>query len=269
MTYLVVAALSIGTLIGFGLGGAAIQTTVRQTYIGVDWQELEEDGNPPAGEPAPCLPPEVREYPTPRFDLVWGFLAANPYVVVADAAPGTFDEFGNPRDLFGWIAVGVRTAQHAPDTEAVVDECADWRPRANGSRPSTRPRRRSTSARCRRGSWDSRSTHCSAPARCCGHGAAPRCPRGACPPGAAWPEAQASGGATVRERRVVAVVGGSAARTSSSSPRMAPRRARSASSPCERADATSASSVRPSSSSVAGGAGGAASVTSAGVGRRP
>ena len=36
VTYLVVAALSIGTLIAFGLGGAAIQTTVRQTYIGVD-----------------------------------------------------------------------------------------------------------------------------------------------------------------------------------------------------------------------------------------
>ena len=128
VTYLVVAALSVGTLIGFGLGGAAIQTTVRQTYIGVDWQSLETDGPPPSGQPAPCLPPEVREYTTPRFDLVWGLLAANPYVVVADAAPGSFDEFGSPRDLFGWIAVGVRTAQHAPDTEAVVDDCANWRP---------------------------------------------------------------------------------------------------------------------------------------------
>ena len=128
VTYLVVAALSVGTLIGFGLGGAAIQTTVRQTYIGVDWQSLESDGPPPSGQPAPCLPPEVREYTTPRFDLVWGLLAANPYVVVADAAPGSFDEFGSPRDLFGWIAVGVRTAQHAPDTEAVVDDCANWRP---------------------------------------------------------------------------------------------------------------------------------------------
>ena len=128
VTYLVVAALSIGTLIAFGLGGTAIQTTVRQTYVGVDWQALEQDGPPPAGELAPCLPPDIREYPTPRFDLVWGFLAANPYVVLADAAPGTFDEYGSPRDLFGWIAVGVRSAQHAPETDALIDDCATWRP---------------------------------------------------------------------------------------------------------------------------------------------
>ena len=32
VTYLVVAALSVGTLIAFGLGGASIQSTVRQTY---------------------------------------------------------------------------------------------------------------------------------------------------------------------------------------------------------------------------------------------
>lgn len=127
VTYLVVAALSIGTLIAFGLGGASIQTTVRQTIIAVDWQQLEENGTPPGDGRAPCLPPAVREYPTPRFDLVWGFLAANPYVVVADAAPGTFDEFGAPRDLFGWIAVGVRTAQHPPDFDAVIDECANYR----------------------------------------------------------------------------------------------------------------------------------------------
>lgn len=128
VTYLAVAALSIGTLIAFGLGGAAVQSTVTQKYIGVDWTQFDENGMPPDSGPVDCLPPETRVYQTPRFDLVWGFLAANPYVVVADAAPGSFDAQGNPRDLFGWIAVGVRGAQQAPELDPVVDDCTGWTP---------------------------------------------------------------------------------------------------------------------------------------------
>ncbi|MFF2277238.1 ABC transporter permease [Agromyces sp. NPDC058126] len=127
VTYLVVAALSIGTVIAFALGGAAMQSTVQQTYISVDYERLDENGLPPDGEDVPCLPAETVEYQVPRFDHVWGFLAANPYVVVADASPGTFDDYGSPRDLFGWIAVGVRQAQHAPDLSPVYDECEQWR----------------------------------------------------------------------------------------------------------------------------------------------
>ena len=128
VTYLVVAALSLGTLIAFGLGGASIQSTVNQTLIAVDYQALDEDGLPPNGGEVPCLGPTEHQYQTPRFDTVWGFLAANPYVVVADASPITFDRYGQPRDLFGWIAVGVRQAQHAPDLEPVSDECASFKP---------------------------------------------------------------------------------------------------------------------------------------------
>jgi ABC-2 type transport system permease protein len=126
VTYLVIAALSLGTLIAFGLGGASVQSTVRSTYIGVDWEQLDENGLPPGGGRPACLPPVTNTYQAPRFDVVWGFLAANPYVVVADAAPGTFDENGNPRDLFGWIAVWVRGAQQAPELETVTDDCANW-----------------------------------------------------------------------------------------------------------------------------------------------
>jgi ABC-2 type transport system permease protein len=133
VTYLAVAALSIGTLIAFGLGGVAVQSTVTQKYIGVDWAQFDENGMPPDSGPVDCLPPETRVYQTPRFDLVWGFLAANPYVVVADAAPGSFDAQGNPRDLFGWIAVGVRGAQQAPELDPVVDDCSGWTP--NGQYP--------------------------------------------------------------------------------------------------------------------------------------
>ncbi len=135
VTYLVVAALSLGTLIAFGLGGAAMQSTVTQTYTGVDWNRLDENGVPLDDGPVPCLPTETYEYQTPRFDHVWGFLAANPYVVVADAAPGSFDANGNPRDLFGWIAVGVRSAQHPPELSSVVDDCATWTPQGASVQP--------------------------------------------------------------------------------------------------------------------------------------
>ncbi|MEI5583152.1 MULTISPECIES: ABC transporter permease [unclassified Agromyces] len=127
VTYLVVAALSIGTLIAFGLGGASVRSEARTTNTYVDWAAVERDGVPPGEEP-PCLPSETYSYQVPRFDFVWGFLAANPYVVVADAAPGSFDEHGNPNDLFGWIATGVRQAQHAPELEVEYDECANWTP---------------------------------------------------------------------------------------------------------------------------------------------
>jgi ABC-2 type transport system permease protein len=138
VTYLVVAALSVGTLIAFGLGGASIQSTVNQTTIAVDYQALDEDGLPPNGGEVPCLGPTEYQYQTPRFDAVWGFLAANPYVVVADASPITFDQFGSPRDLFGWIAVGVRQAQHAPDLEPVYDECASFKPDGSWEDPAYR-----------------------------------------------------------------------------------------------------------------------------------
>ncbi|MDF0512906.1 ABC transporter permease [Agromyces sp. H3Y2-19a] len=140
VTYLVVAALSVGTLIAFGLGGAAVQTTVKQTIIGVDYQQLDENGLAPGGGEVPCLPPNTWEQQTPRFDLVWGFLAANPYVVVADAAPGSFDEDGNPTDLFGWIAVGVRQAQQAPETEVVIDECSEYSSKGYAPYDSPTPR---------------------------------------------------------------------------------------------------------------------------------
>jgi len=124
-TYLTVAALSIGTLIAFALGGLAFQSEARSTYIGVDYS-VGGEIDPSTGYPeqVECLPPETYEYLVPRFDYVWGILAANPYIVLADAAPTTFDDNGNPQDLFGAISTGVRSAQLAPELEMVSDECA-------------------------------------------------------------------------------------------------------------------------------------------------
>jgi ABC-2 type transport system permease protein len=116
-TYLLVAMLSIGTLIAFALGGLVVQTdrTTTSTY-GIDYNS--------DGDPIRCSQPETSTYPTPRFDLFWGVLVANPYVLLADAVPTTYSEGGYPEDLFGYIKLGVRSAQ-VPIVDTVYDACSD------------------------------------------------------------------------------------------------------------------------------------------------
>ncbi len=116
LSYLVVAALSVGTLIAFTVGGIAVQTTV--TYASNYGITYDEDG-----VATECSPTETSSYPTPRFDLFWGVLAANPYVLLADAVPTTYND-DYPTDLFGSIKFGLRSAQLAPDTEITFDECS-------------------------------------------------------------------------------------------------------------------------------------------------
>jgi ABC-type transport system involved in multi-copper enzyme maturation permease subunit len=136
-TYLVVAALVVGTLIAFGLVGATMRTDQTYTSRSIDWESYKD------GE-FPCMPGETpsEEYPcvqdpTPecgewssytnqvlRFDRVWWILAANPFVILADATPTKFDTHGYPVDLFGQIKFGIRSAQQAPAAEVVWDECS-------------------------------------------------------------------------------------------------------------------------------------------------
>jgi ABC-2 type transport system permease protein len=116
-TYLLVAALSIGTLIAFALGGLVVQTdrTTTSNY-GTDYNSQ--------GEAIRCSPSTTSTYPTPRFDLFWGVLVANPYVLLADAVPTTYNDYGSPEDLFGYIKLGVRSAQ-VPIVDTVYDECSN------------------------------------------------------------------------------------------------------------------------------------------------
>jgi len=119
--YLMVAVLSLGTLISFALLGTATQSTltsVDRTVLSSTYDD--ETG---AETDIVCSPPTTTTYPVPRFDYYWWILAANPYVVVADAAPGEFDAGGNTVDLFGTIAVGVRSAQAAPDLSTENNYC--------------------------------------------------------------------------------------------------------------------------------------------------
>jgi hypothetical protein len=114
VTYLLVALLSIGTLIGFSLGGLAAQSqgTSRYDYA-VDYTE----------QPLECVEGDPQPITIPRFDRVWWILAANPYFVVADAAPTHYAAYNSPDDLFGWIKLGLRSAQQVPDLEQVYSDC--------------------------------------------------------------------------------------------------------------------------------------------------
>lgn len=137
-TYLVVAALVVGTVIAFGLVGATMRTEQVNNYRSLDWAAYDEEGVYPCmpGETPtddyPCVDdatPECGEWETYtnevlRFDRVWWILAANPFVILADATPTEFSAEGYPVDLFGQIKLGVRTAQEEPPAETTYDECS-------------------------------------------------------------------------------------------------------------------------------------------------
>lgn len=110
-TYLVVAALTLGTLIAFGLGGTALRSEAT-SYS----RPYDSTGN------VDCDRWETYTYDTPRFDRVWWVLAANPFVVLADATPTVYDSNGWPVDMFGQIKYMVRSAQLSPQ-EQRWDEC--------------------------------------------------------------------------------------------------------------------------------------------------
>ncbi|MCX7521833.1 ABC transporter permease [Microbacterium sp. STN6] len=122
LSYLVIAALSVGTLIAFGLLGSVTRSTVTETYVGFNADSYDDSTGQPV-DPV-CMPAQTNTYETPRFDLYWGILAANPYVVLADAAPDGFDRAGNPTNLFAAISGGVRFLQDEPELTRHIDDCA-------------------------------------------------------------------------------------------------------------------------------------------------
>ena len=130
VSYLVIAALSIGTLIAFGLGGIAVQSqaTATERYYVETAPDPSVNPDTPVKPDAPielpvCSPPTIRTYNVPRFDFFWGVLVANPYVLLADAVPTQFDSNGQPKDLFGVVKTSVRSVQKAPDLHPVSNDC--------------------------------------------------------------------------------------------------------------------------------------------------
>jgi len=129
-TYLVVAALAVGTPLGFGLIGMAVSsegtTYIRSFETGPDGMPQCRDGERSCGDdPAQFVCGEWQEEPrrVPRFDYVWWMLSANPFVILGDATPTTFNEYGYPDDLFGSLKMSVRSAQIPPDLEQRWDDC--------------------------------------------------------------------------------------------------------------------------------------------------
>lgn len=110
-TYLVVALFSVGTLIGFGVGTIAFQT--EETREEIAWDYDQQSGDSTCRETG-------RTYETvvARPDRVWWMLAANPYVIVADAIPPDLGVDDYPTDVFSTIAYGVRAAQLQPPAES-------------------------------------------------------------------------------------------------------------------------------------------------------
>jgi hypothetical protein len=122
VTYLVVAFLSIGTLIFFGLAGA-VTMQFREISYGYPaesyWQDAEQCATDQecleALDPECTFPDDSFTQTYWRYDYYWWILAANPYVIIADFAPTTLSEDGYPTDVFGSIKQGARAAQIPPD----------------------------------------------------------------------------------------------------------------------------------------------------------
>ena len=148
LSYLAVAALTIGTLLAFGLGAALSTEDVVESYPSVQcattegFEELY--GGPFGTDPAPVplsdgsyrpedLPAgctqttESYETQQARTDRVWWLLAPNPFVVVADAAPSLGEvppglvgrerqeaESARELDVLGAIGDAVREARQGP-----------------------------------------------------------------------------------------------------------------------------------------------------------
>jgi ABC-type transport system involved in multi-copper enzyme maturation permease subunit len=118
VSYLFVAVLTVGTLVTFALGGLAIQSHGSYTYKGFP---TDDQGNA-TGTTCEVLETDTRN--VPRFDYFWGVLVANPFVIIADAAPNHFDGRGNANDLFGSLKAEERQAQLTPVLNEVDNECS-------------------------------------------------------------------------------------------------------------------------------------------------
>ena len=81
MSYLLVFALGVGTVITFGLATAM---TSRQETVTYESPPVDENGYPIPGQPA-----QVETYTTrvPHPEYVWWLVAPNPFVILADSAP--------------------------------------------------------------------------------------------------------------------------------------------------------------------------------------
>jgi ABC-type transport system involved in multi-copper enzyme maturation permease subunit len=89
LSYLTVFALTVGTLISFGIGAAMSTEQVTEKSVCPSKTELMDQGVPPEQVDRFLADCQVSSYQTTRArtDRIWWLLAPNPFVIVADAAP--------------------------------------------------------------------------------------------------------------------------------------------------------------------------------------
>ncbi len=115
MTYLTVAFLCIGTLIFFGVSYPLVTTTDRVEVLSDPVNGVDPQTPFPIPESECSLSEQNRE--RAHTEYTWWLLAANPYVVVADAAPASDGD----EDVLAAIAYGVAAAQRG--AQEPVNEC--------------------------------------------------------------------------------------------------------------------------------------------------
>ena len=124
LSYLTVFALTIGTLIAFGLVTALTNEKARVTY-----EQPEFD--PQTGRVVPGGEVTTETYTTTRVrpDRTWPLLSPNPFVILADSAPRlephidprTGRREATPLDPLGELGLAIREARRPPDdTESFV-----------------------------------------------------------------------------------------------------------------------------------------------------
>ncbi|OUM43420.1 ABC transporter permease [Arthrobacter sedimenti] len=138
-TYMLVALLAIGTVIVFGLSTTLVmeERTMTTSYYTYTESSLDNMGAPEAGAEMECVT-QTSQGMIPHTEYIAWLLAANPFVVVADAVPygteGLPDEAGPdpvPGDgpyytpgIMESISQGVRAAQAGPDLDQTCEELA-------------------------------------------------------------------------------------------------------------------------------------------------
>lgn len=119
-TYLIVAALVVGTVIAFSLSGLAIRSELTTQSRDPNFDDK--------GNTTSCGAWHTETSEQPRFDKVWWMLAPNPFVILADATPASYDADGYPLDAFSGLKASVRQAQIAPPAHVRYDNCSDAQP---------------------------------------------------------------------------------------------------------------------------------------------
>ncbi|THJ65800.1 hypothetical protein E8P82_10975 [Arthrobacter echini] len=137
-TYMVVALLTVGTLIVFGLSSALVteEETTTTSYYDYPQSAFQDDGMIDPDAERECTT-QTYVAPVVHTEYIAWLLAANPFVVVADAVPYDLPDpstFDDEPDSFGYVgnyyspgvmemaSQLVRAAQEGPDLDVTCEE---------------------------------------------------------------------------------------------------------------------------------------------------